>query len=177
MAVEVIIAGTENFPNSIEVNGTVLSQEMIEMHPEISGRIIYLNIPDGAAVKEGTVLVKINDADLQAQLEQQKVQLDLAKKTEERYKKLLAVNGVDQATYDAALSNVDLYTANIKVLDADIDKTVIRAPFSGKLGLRLVSKGAYVTPATVIGTLQQTDKIKIDFTVPAVYDSLVGVGK
>jgi membrane fusion protein (multidrug efflux system) len=150
---------------------------MIELHPEMSGRLVYLNIPDGAIVKKGTILAKINDADLQAQLEQQKVQLELAKKTEQRMKTLLAVNGVDQSTYDAALSQVNLYEANIKVINAQIDKTVIRAPFAGRLGLRLVSVGAYVTPSTLIGTLQQTDKIKIDFTVPESYESLISIGK
>ncbi len=175
--VDVIIAKDENFSSNIEVNGTVLSEEMVDLHPEVNGRITYLSIPDGAMVTKGTVLAKINDADLQAELEQQKVQLKLAEKTEERLKKLLAVNGVDQATYDAALSQVDLYEANIKVLDAQIDKTVIKAPFSGRLGLRLVSEGAYVTPSTLIGTLQQTDKIKIDFVVPEVYESFVIVGQ
>ena len=174
--VDVIIAGEENFPTNIEVNGTVLSEEMIELHPEISGRITFLNIPDGATVSEGTILAKINDADLQAQLEQQKVQLDLATKTEQRLKKLLAINGIDQATYDAALNSVNSIEANIKVLNAQIDKTVIKAPFTGKLGLRQISLGAYVSPGTLIGTLQQTDKIKIDFTVPAAYENLVSIG-
>ncbi len=176
VSVDIMIAGDEDFPTSVEVNGTVLSQEMVELHPEISGRITFLNIPDGATVKEGTILAKINDADLQAELEQQKVKLDLAAKTEARLKKLLAVAGVDQATYDAALNDKELTEANIKVLDADIDKTVIKAPFTGKLGLRQVSLGAYVSPTTLIGTLQQTDKIKIDFTVPSTYENLVNVG-
>ncbi len=175
--VDIIIAGNEDFPSSIEVNGSVLSEEMVELHPEVSGRITYLNIPDGAEVKAGTVLAKINDADLQAQLLQQKVQLDLAQKTEQRLKKLLAVNGVDQATYDAALSQVNLIGANISVLNAQIDKTVIKAAFNGRLGLRLVSEGAFVNPSTLIGTLQQTDKIKIDFTIPESYQNLINIGK
>jgi len=174
--VDVIIASEEDFPTTIEVNGTVLSQEMVSLHPEVSGRITYLNIPDGATVSEGTILVKINDADLQAQLSQQQVKMDLATKTEQRLNKLLAVNGIDQATYDAALNEVNLIQANIKVLNAQIDKTVIKAPFTGMLGLRQISTGAYVTPATLIGTLQQTDKIKIDFTVPATYEHLVSIG-
>jgi len=177
VVVDVIIAGNKDFPSKIEVNGTVLSEEMIELHPEISGRLTYLNIPDGTRVSSGTMLAKINDADLQAQLQQQKVQLELAEKTEQRLKKLLAMNGVDQASYDAALSQVNLFQANINVLNAQIDKTVIKAQFPGTLGLRLVSEGAYVTPATVIGTLQQTDKIKIDFSVPETYENLVKVGK
>jgi membrane fusion protein, multidrug efflux system len=176
VTVDVIVAEKINFPTSIEVNGVSLSEEMIELHPEISGRLIYLNLPDGASVEEGTVLAKINDAELQAQLEQQKVQLDLANKTEQRLKKLLAVNGVNQSDYDAALSQVNSYSANIKVLNAQIDKTVIKAQFRGRLGLRMVSPGAYVTPQTLLGTLQQSDKIKIDFTLPEVYAKLATVG-
>lgn len=147
VTVDVIIAGNTEFSSDIEVNGTVLSEEMIELHPEVSGRLTYLNIPDGAVVKAGTILARINDADLQAQLQQQKVQLDLAQKTETRLRQLLDVNGLDQATYDAALSQVNLYNANIKVLNAQIDKTVIRASFDGRLGLRLVSEALlYLLP-------------------------------
>jgi len=174
--VEVIIAGNEEIPNNIEVNGTVLSNEMIELHPEVSGRLVYLNIPDGEKVQAGTVLARINDADLQAQLEQQKAQLDLAKKNEQRLKALLDIKGVNQADYDAAVNQVTSLEANVKVIKAQIDKTIIKAPFAGTLGLRLVSEGAYVSPQTLIGTLQQIDKIKIDFTVPETYASLVKVG-
>ncbi|MEI6851230.1 MAG: efflux RND transporter periplasmic adaptor subunit [Bacteroidota bacterium] len=177
VAVDVMIACNEEFPSNIEVNGNVLSEEKVELHPEVSGRLTFLNIPDGARVKAGTLLAKINDADLQAQLQQQKVQFDLAQKTEQRMKKLLAVNGIDQATYDAALNQMNLVDANIKVINAQIDKTVIKAPFDGQLGLRQVSQGAYVTPSTLLGTLQQADKIKIDFTVPESYENLIGIGK
>ena len=174
--VDIIIAGAENVTSSLEVNGTVLSNEMVELRPEISGRLVYLNIPDGGKVKQGTILAKVNDADLQAQMEQQKTQLELAIKTEKRLGNLLKVNGVNQADYDAALNQVNSIQANIKVLNAQIDKTVIKAPFSGELGLREVSSGAYVTPSTLIGTLQQTDKVKIDFTVPETYAALVNKG-
>ncbi|MCB9015053.1 MAG: efflux RND transporter periplasmic adaptor subunit [Lentimicrobiaceae bacterium] len=177
VAVDVLIAEEGEFDSDIEVNGTVLSEEMVELHPEVSGRLTFLNIPDGVFVKEGTVLAKINDADLQAQLQQQKVQLQLAEKTEERLRQLLSAKGVDQATYDAALSQVNLINANINVLRAQIDKTVIKAPFSGRLGLRLVSEGAYISPSVAIGTLQQTDKVKIDFAVPEAYADLLKTGR
>jgi membrane fusion protein, multidrug efflux system len=176
VTVDVIIAEKVHFPTSVEVNGVTLSEEMIELHPEISGRLTYLNIPDGASVEKGTVLAKINDADLQAQLEQQEVQLKLVIKTEERLKELLAVNGVNQSDYDAALSQVNAIKANIKVLNAQIDKTIVRASFKGKLGLRMVSTGAYVTPQTLLGTLQESENIKIDFTVPEYYANLATVG-
>jgi membrane fusion protein (multidrug efflux system) len=175
--VDIIIAENKDIPFSVEVNGTVLSEDIVALYPEVSGRLIYLNIPDGATVTEGTILAKINDAELQAQMEQQKAQLDIATKTENRLKKLLEVNGVNQADYDAALSQLNLVQANINVLKAQIDKTVIKAPFSGTLGLRQVSEGAYVTTQTLIGTLQKTDKTKIDFTVPEAYKYLVNIGK
>jgi membrane fusion protein, multidrug efflux system len=174
--VEVIIAQEQDFPAGLEVNGTVLSEEMIELHPEVSGRITYLNLPDGAMVSEGTVLVRINDADLQAQLKQQQAAFELAQKTESRMKQLLSVKGIDQATYDAALNELNTRQANIDVLKAQIDKTVVKASFNGKLGLREVSPGAYVTPQTLLGTLQQFEKTKIDFTVPEAYVDLVKVG-
>jgi membrane fusion protein (multidrug efflux system) len=89
---------------------------------------------------------------------------------------LLSVNGVNQSEYDASLSQVNTIRSIINVLNAQIDKTVVRAPFTGNLGLRMVSPGAYVTPQTLLGTLQQSEKIKIDFTVPETYSGLVKVG-
>lgn len=173
VSVEVVVASNEEVASNLEVNGSVLSNEMAELHPEVSGRLIYLNLPDGANVKEGTLLARVNDADLQAQLEQQKTQLELANKTLKRLSDLLKVNGVNQADYDAALSQVNTVQALIKVINAQIDKTVIRAPFTGELGIREVSPGSYVTPQTLIGSIHQTDKVKIDFTVPETFASLV----
>jgi membrane fusion protein (multidrug efflux system) len=174
--VDVLVTSIGNVTNSVEVNGTVLSNEMVELRPETSGRLVYLNIPDGAKVAQGTILARVNDAELQAQLEQQKSQLDLAQKTETRLANLLKVNGVNQADYDAAVNQLNTIQANIKVTVALIDKTVIKAPFSGQLGLRQVSQGAYVTPSTLIGTLQQTEKVKIDFTIPETYVGLIKKG-
>jgi membrane fusion protein (multidrug efflux system) len=176
VVVDVIIAESVNLPTTIEVNGSALSNEMVSLHPETSGRITYLNIPDGAFVTEGTVLAQINDAELQAELEQQKVSIELAMKTEQRLKKLLEVKGVNQSDYDAALNHVNTINAMMNIINAQIDKTIVKAPFSGTLGLRMVSPGAYVTPQTELGTLQQTDNIKIDFTVPETYADLIGVG-
>lgn len=174
--VDVIVATTEDIDNMLEVNGTVLANEMADLHPEVSGRLTYLNLPDGANVKQGTILARVNDADLQAQLEQQKTQLDLANKTLKRLSDLLKINGVNQADYDAALSQVNTIQANMKVINAQIDKTILKAPFSGELGIRMVSPGAYVTPATIIGSIHQVDKVKIDFTVPETFSSLLFKG-
>lgn len=174
--VDIIIAGLSGINNTVEANGTVIAGEFVELHPEVSGRLTYLNVPEGAHVQQGTVIARINDADLQAQLNKTRVSLDMAIKTEERLRKLLSVNGVNQADYDVALNAVNGYKADMAYTQSLIDKTVLKAPFSGVVGLRQVSPGAYVSPASIIVTIQQLDKIKIDFTLPEEYSSLVKKG-
>ncbi|MBL7760107.1 MAG: efflux RND transporter periplasmic adaptor subunit [Sediminibacterium sp.] len=175
--VDVIIAGSSDVSGTVEVSGAVIPKETISITPEISGRLIYLNVPDGAKVSRGTVLARINDADLQATLNKTRVLLEMAQKTEQRLKKLLAINGINQAEYDIALNQVNSYQADLVVTQAQIDKTVIKAPFDGILGLRQISPGAYVTPTTVLSTLQQVDQVKIDFNVPELYTNLIRKGE
>jgi membrane fusion protein (multidrug efflux system) len=175
--VDVILAGYQPLTNTIEANGTVVANETTELRPEVSGRLTYLNIPEGRAVSKGTVLARINDADLQAQLTKLRAQLSLAEKTEERLRKLLAVEGINRADYDVAVNQVNTIRADIGVTQANIARTVVRAPFSGTIGLRNVSPGAYVSPQTVLATLQQVSRSKIDFTLPEAYANSVKTGK
>ena len=174
--VDVLVAETRAMSNTLEVNGTVVANEYVELHPEASGRLTYLYVPEGKLIKKGTLIARVYNADLQAQVEKSKVALDLAKKTEERDRKLLEVNGINQADYDAALNIVNGFKADIDYNQALLDKTILKAPFDGYIGLRQVSEGAYVTPATLIATLLQRDKLRIDFTVPEEFSSVLKIG-
>jgi membrane fusion protein (multidrug efflux system) len=174
--VDIILAEKESIKNVIEANGTVMPSEFVELRTEVSGRLIYLNIPEGKIIQKGTVVARVNDADLLAQMSKTRVQLDLAQKTLDRLKQLLDINGLNQADYDAALNQVNSLKADLVYTQTLVDKTVIKAPFTGVAGLRLVSPGAYVTPATIMATLQQTDKVKIDFTLPEMYSDVVKTG-
>ena len=176
VVVDVMVASLQKVDNTVEASGTVIANENVELHPEVSGIVTFLNIPEGKYVAKGTILARINSADLAAQYQKSKVQLDLAQKTEQRLHKLLSVNGINQSDYDVALNQVNGIKADMAYTQTLIDKTVIRAPFSGTLGLRQVSPGAYVTPTTVIATLQQLGKVKIDFTLPEQYGNLVKTG-
>jgi membrane fusion protein, multidrug efflux system len=176
VVVDVMVASLQKVDNTVEANGTVIANENVDLHPDGSGILTYLNIPEGKYVTKGTVLAKINSADLVAQYQKSKVQLDLAQITEERLRKLLAVSGINQSDYDAAVNQVNSLKADMAYTQTLIDKTVVRAPFDGTLGLRQVSPGAYVTQTSVIATLQQLDKLKIDFTIPEEYSNLVKVG-
>lgn len=174
--VDVLLAGGTSLDYAVEVNGTVIPYETVNISAEVSGRLTFLQVPDGASVAAGTVLARINDADLQATLNRSKVQLQLAQQTEQRLQKLIKVNGINQADYDAALNQVNILKADMAVTQAQIDKTVVKAPFAGVLGLRQVSPGAYVTPNLVLTTLQQVQQVKIDFNVPELYTGLIRKG-
>ncbi len=176
VSVEIIIAAQSQVDNTIEVNGTAVANEFAELHPEISGRLTYLNVPEGAYLKKGTLVARINDADLRAQLNKSKAALQLAEKTQERLSKLMEIKGLNQADYDVAVNQVISLRSDIAYTQAQIEKTYIRAPFSGVAGLRQVSPGAYVTPSTIISTIQQVDKVKIDFTVPEEHANLIKKG-
>ena len=176
VAIDVSVASLQDFSNAIEASGTVLAGESVEMKPEISGRIVMLNIQEGKQVSEGTLLVKLFDDDLQAQLRKSQAQLGIARATEKRLKALLDVNGLNRAEYDQALIQLNNIQADIDYTKALIRKTEIRAPFSGTVGLRTVSKGAYVGPQDILATMQQTGILKIDFVLPEAYASHIRVG-
>lgn len=162
--------------NTIEANGNVLAQDEIQLQPEVSGRVTYLNIKEGSVVPKGTLLLKINDADLKAQIEKLNTQLKIALANLNRVAELLKINGVSQAEYDAAENTVNNIKADIQIYKVQIDKTELRAPFTGKLGLRNISLGAYVSPSTIIATLQNVSQLKIDVAVPEKYAGIIHIG-
>ncbi len=177
MRVDGYIVKTETFREIIEVPGTVVANEVAEIHPEVAGRIVQLNVVEGKYVGKGALLAKLYDGDLRAQLYKLQVQLALAQKTEERQSQLLKIQGISQQDYDISLLQVNSLKADIGILETSIAKTVVRAPFSGKLGLQKVSPGSYVTPASVIATISQTDQLKLDFTVPEKYTGQIKIGQ
>lgn len=177
MKVDAYLVQPESFGETIEVPGNILANEATEIHPEVSGRIVYLNLAEGRLVSKGTLLVKLYDGDLVAQLKKLEVQLALAEKTEERQSQLLKIQGISQADYDISLLQVNNLKADIGIIQTSIAKTEVRAPFSGKLGLRNISMGAYVSPASVIAVINQTDQLKLDFTIPEKYTGQLKTGE
>lgn len=163
--------------DKIEIPGTLVSNEATEIHPEVAGRITGIYFKEGAYVNKGALLVKLNDADLQAQKKKILVQLQIAKQNEERSAQLLKIQGISKQDYEAMVLQVSNANADLSVVQTQIEKTNIRAPFSGKLGLRMVSVGAYVSPTSVISTISQPNQLKIDFTVPERYINQISYGK
>lgn len=177
ISVEGYIVKTKVLSENIVVPGTLMPFETTQIRPEISGRIVQLNIPEGRAVQKGTLLAKLFDGDLKAQLEKLKVQLSIAEKTAERYGELVKISGISQQEYDLTELQVNNLKADIQLVQVDINRTEIRAPYSGQIGLKNLSLGAYVTPADILTSISQVNKLKIEFTVPEKYSDRMSRGK
>jgi membrane fusion protein, multidrug efflux system len=176
LEVEAMIVKTSSIKEVVEVSGTILANESTEIRPEISGRIVQLNLREGAIVPKGSLLVKIYDGDLQAELKKLEVQLQIAEKTEERQKELLAIGGIAQQDYDLSLLQVSNIKADIELIRVAISKTEIRAPYTGRLGLKNISPGAYISPTTLLTTITEVKQMKIEFSVPEKYSTQINNG-
>jgi len=177
LQVDAMIAGASSLSADIEIPGTILPNETTEIHPEVSGRVVQLNVREGSFVGKGALLAKLYDGDLQAQLRKLEVQLKIAEQTENRQGQLLKIQGISQQEYDLSLLQVSNLKADIDIVREAVRKTEIRAPFNGKLGLKNISQGAYVTPAIIVTTISQVSQLKLQFNVPEKYGSQLKNGQ
>lgn len=164
------------FAETITATGTVLADEGVELQPETNGKVVSINFVEGAPVKQGDLLLKLNDSDLRANLDRYNYSKKLAEVRFRRYSQLLSQKMVSQDDYDSVLSEMNVQQSYIDLYKAEIQKTEIRAPFNGVVGLRYVSVGAFVNASTRIATLQRLNELKIDFAVPEKYSGRIKVG-
>jgi membrane fusion protein (multidrug efflux system) len=161
---------------TITVSGTLIPFEATTLQPEVSGRVVKINLPEGKLVKKGTLLVKLFDDDLQAQLHKANTQLKIIEQQQKRQSELLKVAGISQTDYDQTTLSLASVKNDIEIDNVLIRKTEVIAPFDGTIGLRNISIGAIVTPTTVLATIREDQKLKLDFSVPSKYSSEVNVG-
>ncbi len=175
--VDALIIKTKFIQDKIFSNGTFISNEEVELRSEISGKITKILFKEGQPIKKGTLLVKINDAELQATLKKNETIESLARDKEYRAKELFNKNLTSQQEYDNALSELNSAQADVEFTKAQLEKTEIKAPFDGIIGLRSVSEGSYISPTSKIATLQSINPLKVDFSVPQKYFDIVKEGK
>ena len=169
--VDIYIAKRIKTDNTIFASGTVVSNEEVELRSEVSGRLVELNIREGSFVKKGAVIARLANDDLQAQLKKNQFEEELANQIEARQKKLLEIDAISKEEYDLAVNKVNTLGADKEFLQVQMARTQVMAPFSGKIGFKNISEGAYITPTTIIANLVQTNPVKIDFSVPEKYAS------
>jgi membrane fusion protein (multidrug efflux system) len=177
LSVEGYVVKPEVLEVTISVSGTLLPFEETVLMPEAAGRVVMVNLPEGKLVKKGAVLVKLFDGELQAQLKKSENQLRLAEQTEQRQGELLKVSGISQFDYDQTVFQVNSIKDDIELLDVQIGKTELKAPFDGVVGLKNISVGAQVTTSTALATLRMVNRLKLDFSVPEKYSREIIPGK
>ncbi|HPS24585.1 MAG TPA: efflux RND transporter periplasmic adaptor subunit [Bacteroidales bacterium] len=156
--------------------GDILPAEEVNLMFETSGKVVAVYFREGEYVRKGTLLAKINDAPLQAQLKKLEAQVKLAQDRVYRQQTLLERDAVSQETYESVLTDYNKLLADIDLVQAQIDQTELKAPFDGIIGLRQLSEGAFASPNTKIATLAQVSQLKIDFSVPETYASEIEKG-
>lgn len=176
-SIEGFIVKPTTLSATVTASGTLLPMEETELHPEASGRVVTINLPEGKPVNKGDLLVKVFDQDLQTQLRKLETQLKQAEITEQRLGDLLKVKGVSQQEYDLAALEVQTLKSEMELVRINIGKTELRAPYSGVIGLRRISPGAYVTPSSAVATIRSTGTLKLDFSIPEKYSALIRTGQ
>jgi membrane fusion protein (multidrug efflux system) len=166
MPVRVQVIQSENVGDKVMAVGTILSNEEVEIRSEISGKVEKIYFKEGERIDKGEALLKINDAELQAQLSRAQYRQAIAEQETERKRQLFEKKLASQEEYDIALNQLHIVKAEAQLIQAQIAKAEIRAPFEGVIGLRYVSEGSYLSPATRITTLQDLNPVKVDFTIP-----------
>jgi membrane fusion protein (multidrug efflux system) len=177
LPVEALVVTPGKLDNKLIVTGSILANESLELKSEISGKITRITFEEGTKVKKGALLLQINDEEIRAQLLKQKYNKKLNEDNEFRQRKLLEKDAISQEEYDNALNLLNTTTADVQVLEAQLAKARLTAPFDGVIGLRYISEGAYISPSSPIATLYNNTPAKIEFAVPSRYASQVSTGK
>ncbi len=165
LEVKAMVLKFETLNDVFRTKGILLPDEEVDLTFESSGKITDIFFKEGSLVSKGQLLAKINDKPLQAELKKLETQLPLANERLFRQKSLLAKDAVSQETYEIVVTELEKLKADIELIKSRIAQTELRAPFSGVVGLRLVSNGAYASPSTVVSTLTKISPLKLEFSV------------
>ncbi len=164
------------FDDNLTLSGTLEADEQVEIRSEVSGIVESINFEEGSNVKKGQILFRVNDIELRAELIKARTAQKLAAENERRAKLLLEKEAISQEEYEIVSADAQSARAQTQLINAQLSKAVVRAPFSGKIGLRSISKGTYITPTTVVANLVNISQIKITFSIPEKYASQMKVG-
>ncbi len=175
MTVSGIVAKTETFENNLSLSGSIEANEQVEIRSEVSGIVEGIYFQEGSNVNKGQVLFKVNDSELRAQLRQAQTKQSLASENQRRAKLLLQKEAISQEEFDISSADFRSAQSQSQLIEAQIAKTAIKAPFSGKIGLRSISPGTYITPTILVANLVNMSKVKITFSIPEKYASQVTV--
>ena len=163
----------QSLTDEFTTTGVLLPDEEVDLSFETSGKIVEINFEEGTSVKKGQLLAKVNDRQLQAQLQRLVSQLKLAEDRVFRQDALLKRDAVSKEAYEQVKTDLATLNADIEIIKANIE---LRAPFDGIIGLRQVSIGTYASPTTVVAKLTKIAPLKVEFSVPERYAKQIKKG-
>jgi membrane fusion protein (multidrug efflux system) len=175
--VEATIVQAQDLQESIQLPGTLYASEQVILRPEVSGVIRSIHFKDGQKIEKGNTLIQINDEELQARLQKLNIQKDVLSQQEQRQAQLLKSKAIGQSEYDNTNLQYRNCLADIQILQAEIKKYNLRAPFSGTLEFRRVSPGDYVSSSSIITTLTQTYPLKLRFSLSEQYVNRISMNQ
>lgn len=157
--------------------GSLVSEESVMLRPEVAGRIREIRFHEGQSVRKGDVLIRLDDDIARAELQQAQANYALARSKFQRTTELQRQGFISAQGRDEANNALQVERANVALAQARLDKTEIRAPFNGEIGLRNVSAGDYITAGQDLVTLEAIEKLKVDFRIPEVYLARIRPGQ
>jgi membrane fusion protein (multidrug efflux system) len=176
LEVSATVLTPQTLNNLFRITGVLLPDEEVDLTFESPGKITQINFREGTFVEKGTLLAKVNDEPLQAELRKLEAQLPLAEDRLYRQQTLLEKDAISQETYQSVFTQLETLKADIELVKARIRQTELRAPFSGIIGLRQVSEGAYASPTVVVTTLTKISPLKIEFSITQNFVNLIRPG-
>jgi len=177
LPVETAKAQVRPTSQQITAVGTLTSNESVVIAAEIAGRVTEVGFSEGQRAAARQVLARLDSSILEAQRDKAEASLTLSRANLERADVLYREEAISQRERDEASAQWRLDEASLRLAEAQLEKTVLRAPFDGLLGLRHVSVGEYIQPGQPIVTLDDTDPIKVDFRVPEVFSTRLEPGQ
>jgi membrane fusion protein (multidrug efflux system) len=177
ITVDVIKVARAPMPQTITAVGSLRSDESVMLRPEVAGRINAIQFREGQPVTKGTILVRLDPVVNQAEVQQARANLTLAKSKFNRAVDLAKQNFISGQARDEAENNLKVAEAAVSLAEAHLAKTEIRAPFSGVIGLRSVSVGDYVKEGADMVNIESIDPLKVDFRVPETFFRQVQTGQ
>ena len=177
LVAEIYVVERAPFAQKLTTIGTLRANESVALVAELSRRLVKIHVKEGSEVATDELLFKLDDSDLVAELGEIDARMKLAVTNKKRVEDLLPSKAVSVQELDNSVAALNVLQAQRATQSVQISKTEIRAPFAGRVGIRQVSEGAFVTPTTPLITLQDVSRIKVDFPLPERYSGEVKSGQ
>ena len=172
-----IVAKVERTSSGIPVTGRLMANEEVALVSETAGKVVEICFEEGERVKQGDLLLKVDDSDLVAELRRTEAEAALAKDRLERQRVLLERESVSYESVQELETECRMLEEDMELLRVRIARTEIRAPFDGRMGFREVSPGAYLQVSTRVSTLVDDEVMKVEFTMPEKYAGVDVIGR